>query len=258
MLPLALALGQATQPPLRFEVCDIQASKVRDRSLIKADFLPGGRVDVRGVPLLNIIAKVNGISEDRVIGPHWMSSDQYDVVAKAPPNSTESQLYEMARNELAERFKMVAHTRKKEMQVYALVQGSKGAKLKPASDAAASRPPVFHDMVCPIYAQTADDLPGTAHRKCFAVSMADLAKMLPQMAPAYFQDQPVVDLTGLTGVYDFSLDWLAFPQYKTASETGSAKAISIFDAVESLGLKLESRKYSMDTIVIDSIQRKPI
>jgi uncharacterized protein (TIGR03435 family) len=68
----------------------------------------------------------------------------------------------------------------------------------------------------------------------------------------------VVDLTGLTGVYDFSLDWLAFPQYKTASETGSAKAISIFDAVESLGLKLESRKYSMDTIVIDSIQRKPI
>jgi len=42
------------------------------------------------VPLLNIIAKVNGISEDRVIGPHWMSSDQYDVVAKAPPNSTES------------------------------------------------------------------------------------------------------------------------------------------------------------------------
>lgn len=258
LLPLALALGQADKPPLRFEVCDIQLNKIRDRSQIRADFLPGGRVDVRGVPLLNIIARVYGVSGDRVIGPGWMSSDQYDVVAKAPPDSTESQLYEMARNELAERFKMVVHTGKKEMRVYALVQGPKGAKLTPATDSAASRPPIFHDMTCPMYAPEVDDPPGTAHRKCLAVSMSDLAKMLPQMAPAYLEDQPVVDLTGLKGVYDFSLYWLTAPAYKTASEAGSAKAISIFDAVDSLGLKLESRKYPMDTIVIDSIQRKPV
>jgi uncharacterized protein (TIGR03435 family) len=57
---------------------------------------------------LNIIATVNRVSENRVIGPGWMASDQYDIVAKASPNSTNSQLYEMAKNELADRFKMVA------------------------------------------------------------------------------------------------------------------------------------------------------
>jgi uncharacterized protein (TIGR03435 family) len=200
LLPIAQAFGQAETPPLRFEVCDIQPSKIRDRSLIKADFLPGGRVEIHGVPLINIIATVNGISETRVIGPHWMSTDQYDVVAKAPPDSTESQLYEMARNELEERFKMVAHTGKKEMSAYVLVQGSKGVNLTPATESATSRPAMFHDLICPgnSSALSPDDPVGTIHRKCFAISMADLAKMLPQIAPAYLQDQPVVDLTGLT------------------------------------------------------------
>ncbi|SPE38497.1 conserved hypothetical protein [Candidatus Sulfopaludibacter sp. SbA3] len=73
----------------------------------------------------------------------------------------------------------------------------------------------------------------------------------------------MVDLTELKGVFDFKLDWMGRGIYESAmANAGSGapsdeRAISIFDAVERLGLKLESRKYPMDMIVVDSILRTP-
>jgi uncharacterized protein (TIGR03435 family) len=107
------------------------------------------------------------------------------------------------------------------------------------------------------------DPPGMTHRECRAVAMAGLAGMIPRMAPAYFNGLPVVGLTELKGAFDFKLDWMGRRDYDAAmapSESGapnSGPAISIFDAVERLGLRLESRKYPLDAIVIDSIERIP-
>jgi uncharacterized protein (TIGR03435 family) len=62
--------------------------------------------------------------------------------------------------------------------------------------------------------------------------------------------QPVIDLTGLTGAYDYKLEWL--PDHAT----GDSNAPSIFTAVqEQLGLKLESTKHAVDVLVVDSAER---
>jgi uncharacterized protein (TIGR03435 family) len=262
LLP-ALALGQTEKTPLRFDVCDIQVSKIVDPQQMKADFLPGGRVDVRGLPLKTIVAFVSRVPEDLVVGPAWMSADRYDIVCKAPPASTNEQLIEMGRTMLAERFKMVAHADKKVVPVYALTVGKKGAQMTPVKDTRAESPGDLHDVTCVQVPALQTETPGTVHRDCRAVTMADFAHVLPQIAPAYMNGLEVVDLTGLKGAFDFKLDWMGRNFYNAALAAGASGGttgeapVSIFDAVERLGLHLENRKYPMDALVIDSIERKP-
>jgi uncharacterized protein (TIGR03435 family) len=85
------------------------------------------------------------------------------------------------------------------------------------------------------------------------MSSADLAQQVQTLAPAYFGDKPVVDLTGLKGVYDFQLEWISLAD-ANAGKAGS----TMIDAVEKqLGLRLEQRKQAMDTLVIDHCEREP-
>jgi uncharacterized protein (TIGR03435 family) len=79
-------------------------------------------------------------------------------------------------------------------------------------------------------------------------------------------DRPVVDMTGLTGRYDFSLEY-SVTELKNLVRASGADASqipdfggeqpSIFTSVESLGLKLEARKAPVKVIVIDSVQKTP-
>jgi uncharacterized protein (TIGR03435 family) len=81
--------------------------------------------------------------------------------------------------------------------------------------------------------------------------MADFAAGLQQMAPGYIQ-LPAVDLTGLKDRFDFKLDWTP----RAALDNG-AGGLSLFGAIEALGLKLDSRKHPLDVIVVDHIERTP-
>jgi uncharacterized protein (TIGR03435 family) len=256
LIPAAL-LAQEAKTPLRFEVCDIQVSKINDPQLMKADFLPGGRVDVRGMTLKIIIAAVNKLPENMVSGPDWMDSVRYDIVAKAVPTSSDDQLFEMARTMLTERFKMVSHTEKKTVSAYALVTGKKAITMTPAATSQARNAATDREVACPAVSGQA----GMQHRQCHGLTMATLAQLLPQLAPAYFPDMQVVDMTGINGAFDFQLDWMGRALYNAAmnNTTGAAeRPVSIFDAVDRLGLKLDSRKLPMDAIVVDSILRVPV
>jgi len=66
-------------------------------------------------------------------------------------------------------------------------------------------------------------------------------------------DRPVIDTTGITGVYDFNLEWS--PDYQAEPRRWDA---AIFQAVQKLGLKLESRKATFEVLVIDHAERVPI
>ena len=72
------------------------------------------------------------------------------------------------------------------------------------------------------------------------------------LAPNYF-DRPVVDMTGLKGVYDLTLEWITFGE-SMSGEPGP----TIFAAVQQLGLKLEGRKQPMEVVVIDHCEAEPI
>jgi uncharacterized protein (TIGR03435 family) len=82
--------------------------------------------------------------------------------------------------------------------------------------------------------------------------MADLAKDLPRWGPRDWFDLPIVDQTGLDGVYDFSLTFTMTRNIDDAAD------VSLFDALQDqLGLKLERRKAPLDRIVVDRIERAP-
>ena len=84
--------------------------------------------------------------------------------------------------------------------------------------------------------------------------MADLSELLPQVARNYV-DHPVVDKTGIAGSYDFPLDWMGKAAYLAAKANPDGPvAVSMFDAIEKLGLKLEPGKSPASVIVIDRSQ----
>jgi len=83
--------------------------------------------------------------------------------------------------------------------------------------------------------------------------MAAFAQLLPR-AQAVYLPNPVVDLTGLQGTWDFEVSFTARPLLAQAGSDG----ISLFDALEKqLGLKLELKDMPTSTLVVDSVERKP-
>lgn len=93
----------------------------------------GGRVDFAGATLARLIAFAFRIPENRVMGPDWMVTERFNVVAKLPQCVSEDQVPEMLQTLLADRFKLAVHRGSKEQSVYALVVNKGGLKLKEAS-----------------------------------------------------------------------------------------------------------------------------
>jgi uncharacterized protein (TIGR03435 family) len=190
----------------------------------------GDRVVYSNTTLFNALARAFGLTIiDQVVGPDWVFSARYDIVAKAPDNTPKDQLPLMMRNLLIERFKLALHHETKNLPAYALMIGGGRLKLQEVK-----APAVKDDWV-----GSGDD------REARSVSMASLATILSPMVKA-----PVLDQTGLAGYY-------GFPFETTKEETRQDSRPSVFTVVEELGLKLESRKMPFDVIVIDSGSKVP-
>ncbi len=126
------------------------------------------------------------------------------------------------------------------MSAYALIVTKNPLKLQ---DAASDKTGCI-----PVGPQGADA--GGRHEQCGNMSMQELAHALPNLAPQYIT-QPVVDQTGLSGIFDFKLDW------QPALLVDAAGGVTIFGALEKIGLKLESKKLPVPVLVIDHIE-KPV
>jgi len=102
--------------------------------------------------------------------------------------------------------------------------------------------------------------------------MAQFAEKIRQVAGGYL-DHPVVDLTGLKGVYDFAVSWTPVGRLRAATSGGAdgrqpagdapsaadpSTGLTVFEAVDKqLGLKLAAQKYPMPVLVIDHMERTP-
>jgi uncharacterized protein (TIGR03435 family) len=207
-------------------------------------FTQSGMVTVRNTTIRQLMR----LAYKEIIGPDYLTgkpdlfdSDRFDLVAKAPPNTPADTQRLMIQTVLAERFHLQVHREEKAMPVWALVMGKNGPKLHPAAASG-------DHGVCPRVQMSPE---GLIHKVCQNVPMDVLVQQLPVMAPNYV-DHPVVDLTGLTGAYDFQLDWAARPA------DGVTPGTTIFEALEKqLGLKLEPRKLPMPIIVVDHVDRAP-
>jgi uncharacterized protein (TIGR03435 family) len=164
-------------------------------------------------------------------GPDWVDNDRFDVAAKADPATSESTSRLMLATLLAEQCKLAVHHAAPPTPVFVLTVGKRGSKLRPSTDDPARRQGCF----------------GNDPMICHKVKMPRLIYVLKYATG----NTPVVDETGLDGVYDFEL-YAAPPEQPAEPSTGA----SIFSAVErQLGLKLEGAKRPINTIVIDHVER---
>jgi len=238
-----VGFGQSAAPPVEFEVADV---KVNDSGqvAIEARVLPSGQISVRNIRMKELILQAYKAA-DVAGGPAWLDSERFDVVAKAPPNTTEDTLRLMLQSLLVKRVKLRVHQEQKTLPVYALVASARGFKLSPSAGAGQPR------------CSPGQGAEGMNHTVCTNFTMADLANWLSTRIAPSFISRPVLDLTGLKGTYDIRLDWVPQPLVGNAGDSADVPAgTTVFEALEKqLGLKLEQRRSPVPVIVIDYIER---
>jgi uncharacterized protein (TIGR03435 family) len=259
--------------------------------------IDAARVDIGFMSLAELIRVAYRVKPYQISGPDWMASERFDVLAKLPEGASREQVPEMLQALLAERFKLTVHRASKEHAVYALVVGKNGPKLKessPDADAPAGggAPDAADDANPQVRvsgrgentqvsisggqigtAHMSMGPGGTMHLEAARMTLAALADTLSR-----FVDRPVVDLTELKGSYQVALD-LSMEDLRNAARTAGFMGLgmgggrdgarppadaasdpgglSIFAAVQQLGLKLEPRKAPLDLIVIDHLEKTP-
>jgi uncharacterized protein (TIGR03435 family) len=217
--------------------------------------LPG--ITLRGLinAAYNLFPNSSGLLiEDRIIGgPTWADTDHYHVEGKAdqPETVTQGQLQDMLKALLADRFKLRIHREVRQISGYSLVVTDRGAKLTEVqSDGREENSPPNVPLFGPRIEFTTED--GDRSVTGHGASIGrDLIRVL-----AVSLGSPVLDKTGLGGVYDFTLRWT--PALDEASigrsvPSPSAAGSAIFTALtEQLGLRLVAQKVPVEVLVIDS------
>lgn len=241
------SFGQSQTAPPSFEVADVKVNKSGEARMA-VDFLPGGKLSMRNVPMRVMVAMAYTVRPDAVTGgPDWLESDRFDIVAKALQTTSPDDLRLMLRTLLAERFALAVHTGQKPGPAYGLVLGKTGSKLQPSEAA------LLTDQRC----GPGEGEAGQKHVVCRHITMTMLADQLQEFAPRDIA-VPVVDQTGLSGAYNFKLDWTPAVRAAAGASLDAPAGPTLFDAVETqLGLKLESKKLPLPVIVIDRVERVP-
>jgi uncharacterized protein (TIGR03435 family) len=198
-----------------------------------------GRIVFTNNSLRRLIAQAYRVSPFQVSGPDWLETVHFDITAKYPDDSSSADRQQMLRTLLEERFKLSTHRETKEMAGYALVPAKAGFKLTPVEKGENS---TNH------HSGRIESLDAKS------TSMATLAELLSR-----FLTQPVIDRTGLEGVYDFSFRWGRDEQNaEHRAEPNSDAPPSIFTALqESLGLRLQAQKVPAEIVVVDKVERAP-
>jgi uncharacterized protein (TIGR03435 family) len=179
-------------------------------------------------------------------GPAWMDSDHYDITALTPGDARPGRNQQMAmlRTLLGERFQLQFHREQKEFSIYELSVAKGGPKLKES----AALPTDPSNVVSTVYPQK---LVMPARN----VTMDDFVAVLQRA----ILDRPVVNKTGLTGRYDFDLEW-APDETEFGGEIPAASSDApsppLFTAVqEQLGLRIEATHGPISTFVVDKAER---
>jgi uncharacterized protein (TIGR03435 family) len=173
---------------------------------------------------------------------------RYDIVAKIPPGATEQDVRVMMQNLLIERLQLKVRHEHQVVPVYALLIGKRGPKFKPSSE--------------PI--DPAKQSMSRSSTAAGSIKIVAVGQTIPQLVSALFQqtDHPIMDLTGLSGKYDFTLTFASRRTNELSSTSPDAPADdapAIFQALqEQLGLKLEARKMPVDLVIVDAGHKIPI
>lgn len=260
---LADAIAFSAQVPAKklpqFDVVSIKLDRSGEPRGIMQISPEGDRVIVVNAPMFRVLQFAFDMQRNDLVegGPEWMRTERWDIEAKVSAGDlaafhalTLAQQKAMLKPVLIERCKMLAKIVKKEVPVYALVVAKSGIKMHEMPAAAVVRDAagnVVQDW-------DLEQKHGEAHGR--AVPIGALMYVLSGAS----LDRQVVDRTGLTGEYNFDLQWtpedeLDAPPGADAG-LGEVTRLSIFTAIqEQLGLRLAPSRARVDAIEIEHIER---
>jgi uncharacterized protein (TIGR03435 family) len=261
-----IAYAQVPDQSPTFEVVSIKPLPSGPVQIVSSGGGPGSRDPgvwtCRNMTLHNILwAAFRLQSQQQVVAPSWMGEPRFDITAKVPAGATRDQLFQMLQNMLIERFGLKFHRGEREAQGYELVLAKGGPKFKESPELPKGtapnpqppqppRPPAFGPDGYPVFAAGVQAWSGGGHRaggQWPRMSMGRFATAVWNLV-----DAPVVDATGLSGTYDFSL------KYDPNPDQPDADGPTIFAALQDqLGLKLESKKVTIPIIIVDHAERVP-
>ena len=288
----ATVLAQVEQA-LSFDVASVRLSAPTTR---RSQRITDTRVDLIRIDLRQLLWLAFEIEplccRDRLVAPDWLPGVAVDIQATLPAGGTRKQVPAMLRSLLMERLGLRTHVEPRPADGYELVVGSDGMRMQevqPAneldkdfsSDASKTLSDSLNETVNgpvrtmgitlgmrTITDRTMYERRFTAQRtqriEAARLTMAEFVSILTQNT-----GRPVLDRTGLTGLYRFSIelpsDAFVVPGLLAAGITTTVQGIPLTEptgastvkAVEELGLKLEPRRMMVDTIVVDRIERTP-
>lgn len=261
---IAIAQTKATLPT-SFEVASIRPGEPGAHNS-DISWRRGGRFSTSNTTLKKLIEVAYDIKPAQVEGlPSWAKSRTYTIRAVGPPGTPDlrglqgRQMIEtMVQSLLADRFNLRTHRAMEQLPVYEIVVAKHGPKLRPMAE---------QDFVAAHHSYAPGDSSISSHdgnMTALGVSMATFADDLSRQV-----GRMVIDKTGLTGRYDFTLTWAPWSNaertpepsgFGTTGGNGSipasdSSAPSIFTAMEEqLGLKLKPAKGPVEVLVIDHIE----
>jgi uncharacterized protein (TIGR03435 family) len=259
-----------------FEVASVKTNPSRTDS--RGIGVQPGRLTITALTAREIVAFAYGVPNplrfSRISGgPKWLDSDRFDIIAKADGAASADQLRVMLRALLADRFRLRARNTTAEMPFYALrlarSDGALGPRLRRTPDIDCVRFTAGRGGVLPALPRDPKDVPTCVIRAepGLIVSRARTMLDLTTVAfPRVVEDRVVVDRTGLKGNYDVRLEWAPDPRpFASAADLPPGLPVpapptssgpSIFTAIqEQLGLKLQSEKGLVETLLIDRVER---
>jgi uncharacterized protein (TIGR03435 family) len=273
--------GAAVDPNTRYEVVAIKAGEASGQVTMRST---PGRFEALNVPLGVLLRQALQKSDYQIVGiPGWADTERYSIRASAPESTPVTANTTMLLNLLKDRFQLVTHRETRELPIFNVVIARADGRLGPdlkrtpagcvaiieernaAAKAAAGRggPPPLPPLGDP------NGPPPCGFQRMGFGNAAGSGRTLADLAP-YLADlvsRPVIDKTGLTGMYDFSLKFApesaGTPGIIKLLGTGGApppavdpNAPSLAAALqEQLGLKLESARGPVEVVVIDTFEK---
>jgi uncharacterized protein (TIGR03435 family) len=229
--------SQVQAQPQGFEVATIKANHSGSGGS-NSPRLTNGRLWAENASLKQILQVAYDLSALRIIGPDWLDSDRYDLTGIAPHGVPDTELRPMLQSLLKERFQLAAHRESREMPVYDLVVAKDGLKMALFDPGHPPVPPPRN---------------GAASMIIGAGTMSQLANMLTGSA-----GRPVLDKTGIEGRYGYALMFSPLTAQAVPESGADLGPLDLFAALQQqLGLKLESKKDTVEVLVVDHAERVP-
>jgi uncharacterized protein (TIGR03435 family) len=236
-------IGQSTATPApAFDVASIKVSQIGkaggEGSRRENVNSSPGSLTMRNVSLSSCIRWAYNVKQFQVSGPAWLESERYDVLAKAGDPASTDQLRLMLQALLANRFKLTLHREEKVMPTYVLVVAKNGPK--------------FHQSEGEGKSSLKGSKAGVVNAE--KTSMTQLADILAQPLRC-----PITDMTGLKGLYDFTVDLTSYipTEFKPGDPPPDIVGIAMSVLQDQLGLKLEAKKVPVEILIVDHADKVP-